>query len=36
MVDEEEIKEAFFAWKRAEGKPDEVIPSLHEEYYGNL
>ena len=36
MANEEEIKEAFFAWKRAEGKPDEVIPSLHEEYYGNL
>ena len=36
MVDEEEIKEAFFAWKRAEGRSDDVIPALHEEYYGNL
>lgn len=35
-IDFEAIREAFFAWKRAEGKPDEVIPSLHEEYYSNL
>jgi hypothetical protein len=35
-MNSEAIREAFFAWKRAEGRPDEVIPSLHEEYYGNL
>ena len=35
MVDEEEIKEAFFALKRAEGIPEEFIESLYHNNYNS-
>jgi len=35
-MDMESIREAFFAWKRTEGRPEEIIPALHQEYYENL